>query len=104
MRTQRAARRNIRMLECAGLVFLHAEALHYRSRAPVARHGEGNDRGEAELLEAKPQRRACAFRGEPLAPVGPREPPADFYAGRRRNLRWRRLQADEADELGARLE
>src|SRR3982751_6429442 len=103
MQARRAARRNIRMLERAGLVFLHAEALHYRSRAPVARHGEGNDRVEAELVEAEAQCGACTFGCEPLAPVGPRESPADFHTGRARNLGWRRLQADEADELSARL-
>src|SRR5438270_7661375 len=105
MQAQRAARRNVRMLERAGLVFLHAEALHHRSRAPVARDREGHDLDEAELLEAETQRGARAFGGESLAPVGPREPPADFDTGSTRNLRRRRLQADEADELagGAQL-
>src|SRR5947209_20092787 len=98
MQTQRAARRNVRMLERAGLVFLHAKALHHRSRAPVARHSESNDRVEAELLEAEPQGGARAFGRESLAPVSPREAPADFHARRTGNL-WRRLQPDEADEL-----
>src|SRR5205823_1519052 len=99
MQTQRAAGRNRRVFERAGLVLLHAKALHHRSRAAIGRHGEGNDLVEAKLLEAEAQGRSRAFGGESLAPVRLRKAPAHLDARRARQLGDRRLQADEADEL-----
>src|SRR5437870_13487508 len=99
MQPQRAARRHARVLERARLVFLHADALHHRARAAIAWHCEGNDLVQSELLVAKPERRARAFGGETFAPMGLRQPPADFHARRTGKLRDRRLQADEADEF-----
>src|SRR5437763_3008699 len=99
MQTQRAAGRYRRMFERAGLVLLHAKALHHRSRAAIGRHGEGNDLVEATLLEAEAQRRSRALGRESLAPVRLRKAPAHLDARRARQLGARRLQADEADEL-----
>src|SRR5690242_1551253 len=99
MQPQRISLRDARMLEGAGLVFPHAESLHDRSRALVCRHGERNDLVQAEPLEAEAKRTARAFARESLAPVGLRKAPADFHAGRARQLSDRRLQADEADKF-----
>src|SRR4051812_29144225 len=101
MRAQRAAGGNARVLEGAGLVFLHAKALHHRARAAIGRHGEGDDLVQTELFESKLQRAARAFGGEAFAPMRLCQPPADLDTRRTRQLRDRRLQADETDELTA---
>jgi len=76
----------------------HAEPLHDGLRAQVQRGGEGHDLLQAEALETHAEGATGGFQRVALAPIRLREPPADFHAGRERQIRSGDTQSDEADE------
>ena len=69
------------VVECAGRVFMHADAFHHCGRPKVADGGERHDLVEAEPFETDLQHAARSLARKPLAPPLSAEAPADLHAG-----------------------
>ena len=102
MGAQRVAYRQGRVFERGGIA-LHAQALHQRLRALVADGGEGHHLGQVQWAKGKVQYGAGGLSGQALAPPGAGQAPADFHAGRKRQVCAGNVQSHKTDEL-ARLQ
>ena len=67
-----------RMVEVAGFVVQHADALHDGDRATVVGNRKRNDLGKLEVAEAEAQQRRGRFGSIALAPMLRRKAPTDF--------------------------
>src|SRR4029079_5694351 len=90
--------RVIWMVEVAGGIVSHAEALHHAAGAVGIRHGEGDSVAQAQPFEAKLQRRCGCLARIAMTPRVKRNPPADFDAGREMRLETWMPDAAETEE------
>lgn len=86
------------MIEVILRAALHPELLHDAERATIGRHGERNDLGEREPIEAESERGARGFRRVATALMRGGQAPADFHARSEVRLEAREREADEARE------
>ena len=75
---------HLRMVELG--VELHPEALHHGTRLQVGDGGEGHELRQMKLLKAERNGRLRGLRGITQASVRFGQAPADFHAGRKREL------------------
>src|SRR5262245_54673099 len=86
--------RQERVIEIVAGVPAHPDFLHDAARSSVLDRRDGDDLREPNLLEAKRERGAGAFRRVPAAPVVGPEPPPDL-GGRKE---WQCRQANKPGE------
>lgn len=98
MTPQPVSFRQERVIEVARGIVLHAQPLHHVLRTMIGGHGERNNLGKTELIEAEIKRGLRSFGGVATMPVVRRESPADFNAGCEVRGKSRYRQPDGPDK------
>src|SRR3954453_12769760 len=98
MSSQRVPFRKCRIAEIPGRIAAHAEPLHHRAGAEVARRREGNRFLKGENVKSEAEHYAGCLRRIAMPPMQEGHTPADFHRLREMRVKPRPCQSGKADE------